>query len=153
MELRLVVFIFLFSSNLTGMDLLPENFLPAAEPHKRCLLKFIDSDPLTITNNMRELFALVANQPFKKDPGIQEPLNKALSVLITFWSPEFEANGLKMAQILVEAGADPRASVCINENNSWGVRSSQTMFKSTVYDEARGQLKVYLQKSATKSAS
>ena len=136
-----------FSNYLMGMDL--------AEEHKTCLLKFMHSSPSTIENNIQEIIAFTEKKPIEKDSRIQEPLNKVLATLATLWDSQFEKSGLKLAHILIAAGADPCAQIIVNERNYWRKESSasgaegecrecETSYRSTVLEQSRGSLQVYL---------
>ena len=107
------------------MDLLPASFPSYMELHKDCLSRFIHSNPSTIENNIQEIIALEYDIPKQENERRLEPLNKALISLVKLWNPQFEKNGLRMAQILIAAGADPCKEAIFFEINCWGKDESR----------------------------
>jgi len=163
MRLNLALFLVIFSNNLLGMNLnSPENFIEVKEVHKARLIAFTESDTTTIENNIKEMIVFLAKKPFQEDQIIQEPLNKALATLVMLWDHRIEKSGLELVRIFMEAGADPKAPCIFTEKYSWGVpdtsnkeilpceRSGETSFRSTVLDQATGNLKVYVNVFSTK---
>lgn len=146
-----------------AMDLLPQSFSTASE----ALDKFVNSNPKTVEINLKNLIEIIISpQDLAKDSIEKESLNKALAVLTNFWDQRLEIRGLKLARILMEAGADPYAQLYFTEVNYWARpaqsdaksqgnstkgRISETMFQSTAFEEAQGKLKALLQDCAARS--
>ena len=157
MKLRFALMTLLLSSNFLGMDRPQDSSCQDIGLHKSLLIKFMDSDDFDIEH----VNGLFAARPIENGMAIQELLTKALAKLVMFWNsdePEFEKfekNGLRLAQNLLKAGADPRAQATFEERIYWDKKSTNTSgqgdspnkyrgseasYKSTILEEAQGSL-------------